>query len=371
MGGRDYYEILGVDRNVDAAELKKAYRRLAVRYHPDKNRGDHAAEEKFKEAAEAYAVLSDPEKRARYDRFGHAGVSGAGGFPGFDADTFADFGDILGDLFGLGGIFGGGRRRGRGARPGSDLRYDLEIEFEEAVRGMEARIRVPRLERCATCEGRGAEDAADVKTCARCGGRGQIAFQQGFFTIARPCGECSGTGRVIVKPCRTCDGRGRTRNERDLKVRIPPGVDDGTRIRLSGEGEASPEGGPNGDLYVVLQVREHAVFRRDGSTLHSEVAVSFARAALGTHVRIPTLDGERDLEIPAGTQSGTVFRLPAQGVPSLNGRGRGDHLVTVAVVTPKKLSQEQRELLEKLAEVEGDSVPDDRGLFDRVKDIFN
>jgi len=369
LGGRDYYEILGVDRGAGAAELKKAYRRLAVRYHPDKNRGDKQAEERFKEAAEAYAVLSDPEKRARYDQFGHAGVGGAAGFPGFDADTFSDFGDILGDLFGLGGIFGGGRRR-RGARPGSDLRYDLEIDFEEAVRGLEARIRVPRLERCPTCEGRGAKDAQDIRSCARCGGRGQIAFQQGFFTIARPCGECNGTGRIIVKPCGACGGRGLIRKERDLQVRIPAGVDDETRIRLSGEGEASDEGGPTGDLYVVLHVREHPVFQREGSTIHSEVAVSFARAALGTRLRIPTLDGERDLEIPAGTQAGTVFRLQGRGVASLNGRGRGDHLVTVAVVTPKKLSGEQRALFEKLAEIEGDGAAD-RSLFDRVKDILS
>lgn len=367
MGGRDYYEILGVERDSDAAGLKKAYRRLAVRFHPDKNPGSKEAEDKFKEAAEAYAILSDAGKRARYDQYGHAGLGG-GGASGFDPDTFSDFSDIVGDLFGFGSVFGGGRRR-RGAQPGADLRYDLEIDFEEAVRGMEARIRVPRLERCETCEGRGAEPE-NIESCARCGGRGQIAFQQGFFTIARPCGQCSGTGREILDPCDSCKGRGRIRQDRDLQVRIPPGVDDGVRMRLNGEGEASAEGGPNGDLYVVLHVRPHDEFQRDGNTIHSEAAVSFARAALGTSVTVRTLDGEHELDLPPGTQSGTVFRIQRAGVPSLDGRGRGDHLVTVAVVTPRRLSAEQRALLEQLADYDGDDATD-RGLFDRVKDIFS
>ena len=369
MGGRDYYEVLGVERGVDPGSLKKAYRKLALKYHPDKNPGDGEAEEKFKEAAEAYAVLSNPEKRARYDRFGHAGLGGAAGFPGFDPDTFSDFADILGDMFGLGSIFGGGRRR-RGVRPGQDLRYDLEIEFEEAVRGLETKIRVPRLERCEHCDGRGSESPEGIRACERCGGRGQIAFQQGFFTIARPCGECSGSGRVIVDPCGECRGQGRVRHERDLGVRIPAGVDDGVRLRIGGEGEASPEGGPPGDLHVVLHVREHPVLQRDGVTILSEVPVSPSRAALGTEVLVPTLDGERKLQIPPGTQPGTVFRLQGRGVPSLDGRGRGDHLVSVAVVTPRRLSPELREIYEKLAELEGEEPPD-RGLFDRVKDIFN
>jgi molecular chaperone DnaJ len=368
LGGRDYYEVLGVERGADAGTLKKAYRRLALRYHPDKNPGDGEAEERFKEAAEAYAVLSDPDKRARYDRFGHAGLGGAAGFPGFDPETFSDFADILGDIFGMGSIFGGGRRR-RGARPGHDLRYDLEIDFEEAVRGLDTKIRVPRLETCERCEGRGAEgDGAE--TCRRCGGRGQIAFQQGFFTIARPCGECSGSGRVIRDPCTACGGEGRVRKERDLGVRIPPGVDHGTRLRIGGEGEAGGPGAPAGDLYVVLHVREHPVLQREGTSILSEVAVSPSRAALGTTVRVETLDGEQEIEIPTGTQPGTIFRLLGKGVPSLDGRGRGDHLVTVVVVTPRRLTPEARELYEKLAALEGEEPPE-RGLFERVKDIFH
>jgi molecular chaperone DnaJ len=369
LGGRDYYEVLGVERGVDSATLKKAYRRLALKYHPDKNPGDHEAEEKFKEAAEAYAVLSDSEKRARYDRFGHAGLGGAAGFPGFDPDTFSDFADILGDIFGFGGIFGGGRRRG-GVRPGQDLRYDLEIDFDEAIRGLETKIRVPRLEPCERCGGNGSESPEGIRSCERCGGRGQIAFQQGFFTIARPCGQCSGSGRVIVDPCGQCRGGGRVREERDLGVRIPAGVDDGTRLRIGGEGEASAQGGPPGDLYVVLHVREHPVLKREGLAILSEVPVSQSRAALGTKVQVETIDGEQEIELPAGTQSGTIFRLRGKGVPSLDGRGRGDHLVSVVVVTPRRLSAEQRELYEQLAELEGEEPPD-RGLFDRVRDIFS
>ena len=371
MSDRDYYEILGVGRDASSEEIKKAYRRLAMKFHPDKNPGDKAAEEKFKDAAEAYAILSDPDKRQRYDRFGRAGVSGAagGGFQGFDPETFADFGDILGDLFGFGGMFGGGRGRGRAGR-GADLRFDLEIEFEEAALGLETRIQVPRLERCETCDGKGTTAPDGIQTCTQCRGRGQVAFQQGFFTIARTCGACGGAGRRVVKPCRSCQGQGVVRRERTLNVRIPPGVEDGTRLRLTGEGEAAPGGGGNGDLYVVLSVREHERFGRDGVDLLSTVHVSFAQAALGAEIEIPGLGGSvTRLTVEPGTQPGSRFRLDGQGIAALGGRGRGDHVVTLQVRVPRKLSAEQREIVEKLAGLEGEE-PLERGLFDRVKDIF-
>jgi molecular chaperone DnaJ len=370
VADRDYYDILGVERDADVASIKKAYRQAAVRFHPDKNPGDPQAEQQFKEAAEAYAVLSDPEKRQLYDRFGKSGLGGAGGFPGFDQDVFADFSDILGDLFGFGGMFGGQRRRSRGgAGAGRDLRYDLEIEFDEAVWGLESNIQVARLEACESCGGNGAESGG-VETCRQCGGRGQVAFQQGFFTIARPCGHCGGTGRRITNPCKTCEGQGRVQTDRTLSVRIPPGVDSGTRLRMSGEGEGGVGGGPPGDLYVVLHVREHPVFERRDLDLFSLAAVTFSQCALGAEFPVPTIDGDEQLEVPAGTQSGTRFRLRGRGVPSLDGRGRGDHYVTVQIRTPKRLGKERRELIEQLAELDGEEH-DEPGLFDRVKNIFN
>jgi len=369
LARRDYYEILGIERDADGGEIKKAYRKLALQFHPDKNPGDKQAEERFKEAAEAYSVLADPATRQRYDQFGHAGVKGQGGFSGFDPETFADFSDILGDLFGLGGMFGGRGRR-RGPRRGADLRYDLEIDLEDAVRGTEVTIGVPRSETCPDCEGRGARDPKDIKTCTQCGGRGQVAFQQGFFTIARTCGRCGGAGKTIAKPCATCEGRGRIRQERERIVKIPPGVADGIQLRLSGEGEAAEGGGARpGDLYVVLHVRPHAVFERDGNDLHCEVGVSFAQAALGARVPAPAIDGEHEIDVPAGTQSGTQIRLRGKGVPGLNGDPRGDQVVHVMVRTPKRLSARQRELLEELARLDGDSTSD-RGFFDRVRDVF-
>ena len=370
MAERDYYEILGVSRDASQDELKKAYRRLAVAYHPDKNPGDRAAEEKFKEAAEAYAVLSDPEKRQRYDRFGRAAFGGQAGFPGFDQEIFADFGDILGNIFGFGNIFGGGGGR-RGPRAGQDLRYDLEIEFEQAAAGVEVPIVVPRLDRCATCRGSGASGADGIKTCPTCRGRGQVAFQQGFFTIARTCGTCGGAGKKIVKPCATCGGKGRVRAEKTITVRVPAGVDDGMRLRIAGEGEASPDGGPSGDLYVVLQVKEHEVFRRDGAQLLCEIPISFAQAALGARVSIPLLGGGTEgLAVEPGVQSGTVVRLRGKGLPALDRSGRGDLHVTILVTTPRHLTAEQRAAFERLAEIEGDPTSE-RGLFERVKDIFN
>ena len=367
MAEQDYYEILGVDRSADLATIKKAYRKAALRDHPDKNPGDKEAEERFKRAAEAYAVLSDAEKRRIYDQFGRAGLGGQPGFQGFDQDIFGDFSDILGDLFGLGSIFGGARRRGR-AGAGRDLRYDLEIEFEEAIRGLETKIRVPRQETCGDCGGRGANEGG-IETCSACGGRGQVAFQQGFFTIARPCNSCGGNGRRITDPCRACEGSGRVQREKTLGIRIPAGVDDGTRIRMAGEGEGGTGGGPPGDLYVVLHVRPHEVFSRQGRDLHCELAISYSRAALGGKAEVPTLDGSQPLDIPAGTQGGTTFRLRGLGAPAINSGARGDQYVTVLVRTPTRLSSEQRELLEKLAELEGDET-DEPGLFDRVKNIF-
>jgi molecular chaperone DnaJ len=366
--GTDYYEALGVSREADLSTIKKAYRRLALRYHPDKNPGDAAAEERFKEAAEAYSVLSDPDKRRRYDAYGRAGLGAQGGFQGFDQEIFADFSDILGDLFGFGSIFGGGRQRRRG-RAGRDLRYDLEIEFVEAVRGLETRVKLPRHDPCEACGGNGAASGG-IESCSHCNGQGQVAFQQGFFTIARTCGHCRGTGRRIVNPCESCHGEGRRRVERDIKVRIPAGVDDGMQLRLSGEGETGSGGGPPGDLYVMIHVREHSEFRRVDRDLQAAVEITFTQAALGTSRTVPTIDGEHTLQIPAGTQSGTRFRLRGKGVPGLDGSGRGDHYVCVHVHTPESLDAEQRELFERLAEIEGEPTAE-RRLFERVKDIFS
>jgi len=364
---RDFYEVLGIGRDADLSAIKKAYRRLALQHHPDRNPGDAQAEERFKEAAEAYAVLSDPDKRRRYDQYGRAGVGGQGGFRGFDQEIFADFGDILGDLFGLGGIFGGAGRRRRQA--GADLEYELRLTFEQAVRGTQTQIQVPRLEACGTCAGRGAAEGG-VKNCAQCNGRGQVAFQQGFFTIARTCGQCRGTGRRITKPCPDCRGEGRVRTERSISLRVPPGVDEGMRLRLSGEGEASAQGGPPGDLYVTLSVEPHATLRRNGQDLESTLELSFAEAALGSERRVATIDGDRALKVPAGTQSGTRVRLRGLGVAALNGGSRGDHWVVLQVRTPTELGADQRALFERLREIEGQASPG-RGVFERVKDIFS
>jgi molecular chaperone DnaJ len=367
LADRDYYETLGVSRDADLAAIKKAYRKAAIKFHPDKNPGDSSAEESFKEAAEAYAVLSDPQKRSMYDRFGKRGLGATGGFQGFDRDIFGDFSDILGDLFGFGSIFGGSRRSGR-QHVGRDLRYDLEIDFEEAVRGLETRIQVPRLEPCEGCGGSGAKEGG-VSTCEKCGGRGQLAFQQGFFTFARPCDHCGGGGKLITDPCEACDGRGMVRQERTLGIRIPAGVNDGTRIRMSGEGERSAAGGKPGDLYVVLHVRQHSIFQRRDNDLYCLLPISYSQAALGAVIEVPTLDGSEDLKVPAGTQSGSRFRLRGLGVPRINGSGRGDLYVDVNIYTPQKLSQEQKRLIEELGKLDGNERPEP-GLFDRVKNIF-
>ena len=371
MSKRDYYEILGVGRGAGEQEIKSAYRRLAVKFHPDKNPGNAEAEEKFKEAAEAYSVLSDAEQRARYDRFGHAGVSGAGAGAGWGAQGFGGIEDILGDLFGFGDVFGGrgGSRARGGAQRGADLRYDLEMSLEEAAQGLTANLRIPRLEACDACAGTGAAKGTKPESCPTCGGAGQVRYQQGFFSVSRTCGNCRGQGRIIRTPCDACRGQGRVEREKTLEVKIPAGVETGSRLRVAGEGEGGTQGGPAGDLYVVIRVKEHEQFERQGSNLYSSVPVSFAQAALGSEITVQTLEGQEQLKIPAGTQTGTVFRLKGHGMPALGGRGRGDLFVAVTVVTPKTLSREQRRLLEQLAEVE-DRDLEDKGLMDKVRDIF-
>ncbi len=347
---RDYYEVLGVPRNASDQEIKSANRKLALRHHPERNPGDKAAEELFKEAAEAYSVLGDPEKRRRYDAFGHAGVGSAAG-AGFDPTIFADFGDILGDFFGLGDLFG---RRRSGPRRGADLRYDLELTLEEAAFGTETHIQIPRLESCSTCSGSGSAPGTKPSQCPSCRGTGQVAFQQGFFSVARTCGRCRGSGRIISAPCKDCRGEGHVRATRRLELKIPAGVDTGSQLRLAGEGEAGSAGGPPGDLYVVVSVLEHAVFRRERDDLICEVPVTFPQAALGASLDVPTLEGGTTrLTIPEGTQHGASFRLRGHGVPHLGGKSRGDLHAVVRLLVPAKLSAEQRQIIEQLGQTLG------------------
>ncbi len=371
MSKRDYYEVLGVSRTAAEAEIKSAYRKLAVRYHPDKNPGDQEAEEKFKEAAEAYTVLSDAEQRARYDRFGHAGVSGAASGANWGAQGFGGIEDILGDLFGFGDMFGGRQSGGRrtAAQRGADLRYDLEMTLEEAAAGMTAQLRIPRLEACDACKGSGAAPGTQPETCTTCSGAGQVRYQQGFFSVSRTCGQCRGTGRIVRSPCETCKGAGRVEREKQMEVKIPAGVETGSRLRLAGEGEAGTQGGPAGDLYVVTHVKEHETFERQGNNLYASMPITFAQAALGSEISVPTLDADQSLKIPAGTQTGTVFRLKGHGMPVLGGRGRGDLFVSVTVVTPTTLSREQRRLLEQLANIEEKDLGD-KSLIDKVRNIL-
>ncbi|MDR1728847.1 MAG: molecular chaperone DnaJ [Acidobacteriota bacterium] len=372
---RDCYEVLGVARNATDQEIKSAYRKLAVKYHPDKNPGDADAEEKFKEAAEAYSILSDADKRARYDRYGYSGMQG--GFSGFDPSTFSDFGDILGEFFGFGDIFGGGgggRRRG-GPERGSDLRYDLKISFKEAAFGLKTKVKIPRQDACPDCEGRGTPKGKDPVVCSACGGSGSQRYQQGFFSVSRTCPQCGGAGRIITEPCATCDGRGRVRKEKTLEIRIPAGVDTGSRLRIQGEGEAGVHGGPAGDLYVVIYVEEHPFFQRQGNNIYCQIPVGITQAVLGAEISVPTLQDEEKLKIPEGTQTGTVFRLRGKGIVSLGEHGRGDQFVTVNVVVPTKLSKEQRQLFESLDKISKKEdiraeEPEERNIFDKVKDIF-
>jgi molecular chaperone DnaJ len=376
---RDYYEVLGVERQATDQQIKSAYRKLALKYHPDRNPGNTHAEEAFKEAAEAYAVLADREKRSLYDRFGHAGVSTAAGGAGFDPTIFADFSDIfagLGDVFGFGDLFGTGRRRRGGPQRGADLRYDLEISFEESASGAETTIQIPRDETCDTCRGSGAAPGTSPETCAQCRGTGQLRYQQGFLTVARPCPNCRGTGKTIAKPCESCQGAGRVTRERKLTVKIPPGIATGQRLRLYGEGEHGSAGGPPGDLYVVVHVQEHRFFQRDGDDLYCEMPINFPTMALGGTIRVPTLDGREELHVPAGTQPGTRFRLRGKGMPNVSGRGHGDLHVIARVAVPKKLTKEQRNLVEELGRalpqesLEPDAADQEKPFFERVKDIF-
>ncbi|MCZ2391199.1 MAG: molecular chaperone DnaJ [Acidobacteria bacterium] len=366
MTKRDYYEILSVTRTATDVEIKRAYRSLALQYHPDKNPNDPEAEEKFKEAAEAYSVLSDQQKRAAYDRFGHQGV-GAGA--GAGAAGFSNFDDIF-EMFGFGDMFGGGRTSRRtSVQRGSDLRYDLEITLEEAASGKDETLRIPRLETCGECSGSGAEKGTSAETCANCGGSGQTRYSQGFFSVMRTCSACRGQGKTIKSPCTKCRGAGRVEKEKTIDIKIPAGVETGSRLRVSGEGEAGLGGGPSGDLYVVLHVKDHERFERQASDLYSAEPITFAQAALGAEITVTTLDGEETLKIPAGTQTGTVFRIKGQGMPNLGGRGKGDLFVAVTVITPRSLTKEQRKVLEQLAEVEAKDLSDP-SFVQKVRNIF-
>ncbi len=367
---RDFYEVLGVEKSASQEEIAKAYRKLALKYHPDSNAGDESAILKFKEAAEAYEVLSDSDKRARYDQYGHAGVD-AGGGRGFHdvSDIFEAFGDVFGGT--IFEDFFGGRSRGGRVRRGADLRCDVTLELEEAARGVRKTLSLTRHEPCSDCTGSGAAQGSQPETCRRCQGRGQVVQATGILRVQTTCPVCRGSGKTISNPCRTCDGQGLTPKEQKLEVQIPAGVDDGMRVRLTGEGQPSPDGGPPGDAYCFVHVKPHSLFRRDGSDLILQWPVSFSQAALGTTLEVPSLEGRRPLEIPNGTQSGTVFRLRGLGVPDPHSRSRGDLLVQTVIEVPKKLGKKQQELLRELAELDHEHVTaEKKGFLDRIKNYF-
>ena len=374
MAEKDFYQVLGVPRDAPAEDIKKAYRQMALKHHPDRNPGSKEAEERFKEAAEAYSVLGDPEKRSVYDRYGSEGLRGQG-FSGFDPSVFEDFEDILGNFFGfsIGDLFGGGGRSRGGTRRsrGRDLALEVEIGLEEAAAGLEREIKLTRAETCQTCHGSKRKAGTRPSACPACGGRGQVRYQQGFFTMARTCPRCQGAGEINASPCESCQGKGHVREKRTLKVRIPAGVDDGSRLRLVGEGEAGDEGMPAGDLYVVTRVRKHPFFERDGNDLACEITISFSQAALGARVEIPTLEGNEVLKIPAGTQPGETLRLKGKGVQDVTGRRKGDLYVKALVRTPDDLSKEQKALLTRLAELRGENIESvDKSVLHKLKNIL-
>ncbi|MHB9093226.1 MAG: molecular chaperone DnaJ [Eubacteriales bacterium] len=375
MSKRDYYEVLGVEKNASEADLKKAFRKMARKYHPDVNQGNKDTEAKFKEINEAYEVLSDPQKRAQYDQFGHAafgqgtGDAGYGGFGGFGGSDFGGFGDIFEAFFG-----GGGQRR-RGPAKGADLRYNLDISFEESAFGLERDINVPRMETCEKCKGSGAAPGTSPVTCPKCSGTGQLQYTQstpfGRFVQSRVCDQCHGEGRTVESPCPECSGSGYVKKTRKIHVKIPGGVDTDSRLRVTGEGEPGERGGPHGDLYVYIKVKSHKVFKREGNDVLTEIKVSFPQAALGDEVEVPTLDGKVQLKVPEGTQSGTFFRLKGKGIPDVHGYGRGDQHVKVTVVTPAKLTEQQKDLLRELASTMGENPAGiEKGFFEKVKDAI-
>jgi molecular chaperone DnaJ len=369
---RDYYEILTVSRGAGEQELKSAYRKLALQYHPDRNPGDAQAEEKFKEAAEAYGVLSDAQKRAAYDAYGHAGVSSAAG-GGFDPSSM-DLGDLLSQVFGFGDMFGGagGQRGGRPrATKGDDLRYDLALTFEEAAFGKSVELQVPKLEACQRCRGRGAEPDSAMMQCPACHGRGEQLFSQGFLSVRRTCSHCGGAGEIVKQVCRDCRGEGYKHVNKRLKVTVPAGIADGNRLRVSGEGQPGTNGGPNGDLYIFFSVKEHPVFERHENDLHCRIPINVVQAALGAHIQVPTLEGPHELQIPEGTQNGTQLKIKGKGVPEVQGKGRGDLIVHIDVRIPAKLTRDQRRIFEELEDMlPVDNDPHEKGLLDKVKDYF-
>jgi molecular chaperone DnaJ len=360
---KDFYEILGIPRTATEAEIKKAFRGLALKHHPDRNQGNREAEEKFKEINEAYSVLSDPEKRAHYDRYGSAEGMGAG-FGGFAG---AGFGDIFDDIFG--DIFGFSSQRRPRATKGNDLRYDLDITLEESAFGTEKTIEVPRWETCRPCSGSGSKPGKGPVTCTHCKGTGHVRFQQGFFSVSKTCGSCHGTGKIITDPCPSCKGHGKVKKVHPISVKIPAGVDSGSRLRMSGEGEPGIYGGPPGDLYIVLDIREHPLFVRKGNTLYHETTITFPQAVLGAEIEVPTLDGTAHLKIPPGTHPGKAFPLKGKGIPKLGGHGKGDEIIVVNIEIPRQITPRQRELLEEFAQIDGEKIS--KTFKDKLKDIFS